>query len=68
MRSSQLLIREPGSTSASLPAPDAVHQGTDSAGEDDPWRDSSIELVQGLDVIEASFDTLPGELQGAFVK
>ena len=68
MRSSQLLFRKPVTMSARPPAPDPEHQGTDSDGEHNPWRDSSMDLVQGLDVIEATFDTIPGEFQGAFVK
>ena len=68
MRISKLLIREPGATTARPQVPGTVQQDAQSADEQNPWRDSSMELVQGLDVIEASFETLPGEFQGAFAK
>lgn len=66
MRISQLLTREPGTTNARPKGPDTAQQDAHSADEQNPWRDSSMDLVQGLDVIEAAFDTLPGEVQGAF--
>ncbi len=64
MRSFQRLVHEPDTTKASPPAP-AARPG-DPVDEQSPWRDSSIELVQGLDVIEAPLETLPSEFQGIF--
>ena len=68
MRSSQQLFRKPSATSARPSAHDPDQQDADLDGEHNPWRDSSMDLVQGLDVIEATFDTIPGEFLGAFVK
>lgn len=68
MRISKLLIREPGATIARPQGPGTAQQDAHSADEQNPWRDSSMDLVQGLDVIEAAFETLPGEFQGAFAR
>lgn len=35
---------------------------------DDHWLHSSFDLRRGLDVSEEEIDTLPGELQDAFIK
>jgi hypothetical protein len=66
VRSSQFFNRKPGATSARVQGHGAAQPEAHSVDEQNPWRDSSMELVQGLDVIEAAFDTLPGEVQGAF--
>jgi len=44
------------------------HEGkTDEHGVD-RWRNSSLELEQGLDVSEHPLDTLPGDLLAQFAK
>ncbi|MDP1790781.1 hypothetical protein [Methylibium sp.] len=44
----------------------AVQQ--DDAKADDHWLHSSFDLRRGLDVSEEEIETLPGELQDAFIK
>ena len=40
----------------------------DDAKADDHWLHSSFDLRRGLDVSEEEIETLPGELQDAFIK
>ncbi len=44
----------------------AVQQ--DGSKADDHWLHSSFDLRRGLDVSEEEIETLPGELQDAFIK
>lgn len=44
------------------------HEGKADEHGDERWRNSSLELEQGLDVIEHPLDSLLGDLLAQFVK
>ncbi len=68
MPSIQPRSNDPGTTGArDTPVPDAEARGipTDAdvpSDEKNAWRHSSLDLEQGLDVVEVPIDSLPGDL------
>ena len=66
-----LRFRDLGAVQGKLPAAPAAPSSAGGAtevarDEANPWRDSSLELEQGLDWSETPIDSLPGDLREAF--